>query len=431
MASPSVHTPGSRKIAYDALIHPDRIHGSLYIDPAIFKDEMDTIFHKGWVFVGHTSEVPEIGNFARRQIGKQPIIIVRTPDNEVKLLLNRCAHRGNLVCTQSSGSTSSFTCPYHGWSFGIDGELRGVPMPNGMGKNLDKSLLGMAEVPRIGIRRGFIFASLAKDGMSFDDYLGDAGELLDRAAELSPEGEVELSAGWLKHRFHANWKMLPENNTDGYHVSVTHASMLRATGVSDSPAFNDEKGDPSLVRDWGGGHTELDFAPRYRMSGRPFQWFGNTSPSKLPNYVEAMEAAYGKEVANQRMLDGPPHAIIFPNLFLAELNITYFYPVSTNEVVQYYTPLLLKGAPEMNKRAIRQTEGAMGPASFLLPEDACMAERNQLGLQAQYPEWLDLRRGMEREAVDTQTGLLTSAVSDETTNRAFWRHYLTLMQEAA
>ncbi|HAD25543.1 MAG TPA: ring-hydroxylating oxygenase subunit alpha [Alphaproteobacteria bacterium] len=421
----------SAKIAYDALIHPDRVHGSLYIDPAIFKDEMENIFHKGWVFVGHVSEVPNVGDFARRQIGRQPVLILHTPRDGVKLFLNRCTHRGNLLCTRARGNANSFTCPYHGWSFGIGGELRGMPMPGGMGEDFDKEGLSLAEVPRVGIHRGFIFASLAREGMSFDDYLGDAKILLDRAADLSPEGEVDLSAGWLKHRFKANWKMLPENNTDGYHVVTTHASLLRATGVADSLAFNDEKGDPSLIRDWGGGHTELDFAPRYRMMGMPFLWFGGTSPKKLPNYVAAMREAYGEDVANDRMMDGPPHAIIFPNLFLAELNITYFYPVSTNEVVQYYTPMLLKGAPEINARAIRQTEGAMGPGSFLLPEDACMAERNQLGLEAQYPEWLDLRRGMGREHVDAASGLLSSVVSDETTNRAFWRHYLSVMSEAA
>ncbi|MBV1876525.1 MAG: Rieske 2Fe-2S domain-containing protein [Pseudomonadales bacterium] len=416
--------------AYENLIFKEKVHGSLYTDPAIFQEEMDTIFHKGWVFVGHTSEVPNIGDFSRRFIGRQPIIITRDRDDNVNLLLNRCSHRGNLLCTRASGNASTFTCPYHGWSFGLDGGMRGMPMKVAMGDAFKPSEMGLAKVPRVGIHRGFIFASLAKDGMSFDDYLGDAKVLLDRAADLSPEGEITISAGWLKHRFKANWKMLPENNTDGYHVGSTHLSMLLATGVANSGAFNEEMGDPSVIRDWGGGHTELDFAPRYRESGRPFQWFGGTRPEKLPNYVAAMEAAYGKQETAKRFVDGPPHAIIFPNLFLAELNITYFYPVSPNEVIQYYTPLLLKGAPEMNKRAIRQTEGAMGPGSFLLPEDAAMAERNQLGLEAQYPEWLDLRRGLDREAVDAENGLLTSAVSDETTNRAFWRHYLTLMSEA-
>ena len=85
----------------------------------------------------------------------------------------------------------------------------------------------------------------------------------------------------------------------------------------------------------------------------------------------------------------------------------------------------------MNARALRQTEGAMGPGSFLLPDDACMAERNQLGLAAQSPEWLDLRRGMEREYTDPETGLLSSSVSDEITNRSFWKEYLQLMSRAA
>jgi len=143
-----------------------------------------------------------------------------------------------------------------------------------------------------------------------------------------------------------------------------------------------------------------------------------------------MRQTYGDARADKYMIEGPPHAIIFPNLFLAELNISFFIPVSASQVVQYYTPMLLKGAPEVNARALRQTEGAMGAGSFLLPEDACMSERNQIGLTAQLPEWLDLRRGLEREYMDNETGLLTSAVSDEITNRSFWKEYLRLMSEA-
>lgn len=420
-----------QKIAYDALVQRDRVHGSLYTDPAVFSDEMEKIFHKGWVFVGHTSEVPDIGDFKRRQIGRQPVIITRNPGNEVKLLFNRCTHRGNMICARESGNTASFVCPYHGWTFGVGGELRGVPLQGGMGKDFDKSAMGLANVPRLQIYRGFIFASLAAEGPSFDAYLGKARKLLDRACDMSPEGEIDLSAGWLKHRFHANWKMLPENNTDGYHVNVAHASLMRAVNAFSSQAFDEEKGDNSMTRDWDGGHTELDFAARYHQTGRPFQWFGGVPAAKLPDYMARMEQTYGRELAQKHMIEGPPHAIIFPNLFLAELNISFVIPVSANEVVQYYTPMLLKGAPEVNARALRQTEGAMGPGSFLLPDDACMAERNQLGLAAQSPEWLDLRRGMEREYTDPETGLLSSSVSDEITNRSFWKEYLQLMSRAA
>ena len=217
-----------QNIAYDALVQRDRVHGSLYTDPAIFAEEMDRIFHKGWVFVGHVSEVPGIGDFVRRQIGLQPVLITRNPQNEVKVLLNRCTHRGNLICARESGNTATFVCPYHGWTFGVGGELRGMPQPSGMGAAYDKSRLGLAEAPRMHIYRGFIFASLSPGRQTFDQYIGKAKALLDRACDMSPEGELELSAGWLKHRFNANWKMLPENNTDGYHVNTAHASLMRA-----------------------------------------------------------------------------------------------------------------------------------------------------------------------------------------------------------
>ena len=417
-------------ISYDSLVQRDKVHGSLYTSPEIFEEEIDRIYHKGWVFVGHTSEVPNIGDYLRRQIGRQPVIVTRNPNNEVKLLFNRCTHRGNMICARDSGNTATFVCPYHGWTFGVGGELRGVPMPSGMGADFDKAQMGLASPPRVEIYRGFIFASLAAQGQSFDSYLGRASELLDRACNMSPEGEIDLSAGWLKHRFHANWKMLPENNTDGYHVNVAHASLMRAASPFPSLAFDEERGDNSVTRDWGGGHTELDFAARYHQKGKLFQWFGGVAEEKLPAYVARMEQAYGKEKARKYMIEGPPHAIIFPNLFLAELNIAFVVPLAANQVVQYYTPLLLKGAPEVNTRALRQTEGAMGPGSFLLPDDACMSERNQLGLAAQSPEWLDIRRGMEREYMDAETGLLSSRVSDEITNRAFWGEYLRLMTSA-
>jgi phenylpropionate dioxygenase-like ring-hydroxylating dioxygenase large terminal subunit len=418
-------------IAYEGLVQRDRVHGSLYTDPAVFSDEMERIFHKGWVFIGHTSEVPNIGDFMRRQIGRQPVIVSRNAENEVKVLFNRCTHRGNMICARESGNTATFVCPYHGWTFGVGGEMRGVPLQGGMGEGFDKSAMGLVNVPRMHIYRGFIFVSLAATGQSFEDYLGRGKALLDRACDMSPEGEIELTAGWLKHRFHANWKMLPENNTDGYHVNVAHASLMRATNPFASLSFDEEKGDNSVTRDWGGGHTELDFAPRYHQREKLFQWFGGVAESKLPEYVARMEQAYGSEQGRKNMIEGPPHAIIFPNLFLGELNISFLTPIAANQVVQYYTPMLLKGAPEVNARALRQTEGAMGAGSFLLPDDACMSERNQLGLAAQSPEWLDLRRGLEREYMDEKTGLLSSMVSDEITNRAFWKQYLHLMSKAA
>src|SRR5262249_14564029 len=155
----------------------------------------------------------------------------------------------------------------------------------------------------------------------------------------------------------------------------------------------------SLARDLGGGHTELDFRPEYRSAGEPFMWFGRASAAKFPEYVAAMRARYGADRAAELLLDGPPHVMIFPDLFLAEMNILVIEPVAPDCTMLWQTTALLKGAPEVNRRALRQTEGAMGPAGLLITDDSEMMERNQAGLAAHSPEWLELRRGSARQVL--------------------------------
>jgi hypothetical protein len=136
----------------------------------------------------------------------------------------------------------------------------------------------------------------------------------------------------------------------------------------------------------------------------------------------------GTETARRRFREGPAHALIFPNLFLGETNIAIVQPVAVEECVHWHTPMFLKGVPEFNGRLLRMAEAGMGPASFLMPDDLIVACRNQLGLHAQTTPWLLLGRGLNRETVDTE-GRTVSHVTDETTNRGFWRHYRTVMAE--
>ena len=176
-----------------------------------------------------------------------------------------------------------------------------------------------------------------------------------------------------------------------------------------------------VIRDWGNGHTEIDFADGYT---KPLEWLG-TSPEKAADYVAAMEKSYGKERATELMRLGPPHACIWPNLFLAEMNIVIFQPLAVNKSVQWHTPMLLEGAPSLDFRLLRQSEGALGPASFLVADDASIAERAQQALEAGDP-WCDLSRGLNREETDAR-GVRTSHMTDETSNRGFWQHYLHVM----
>jgi fatty-acyl-CoA synthase len=410
------------------LIEPDRIHGSLYTDPSVFARELARIWYHEWVFVAHTSELAQSGDYVTRRIGAQPVIVSRGEDGAVHVLLNRCSHRANLLCQDERGSAHAFRCPYHGWTFTNSGELVGVPFRQGYGPTLPTAELGLARAPRVDSYRGFVFASLAAHGPSLKEHLGAAVEAFDRLADLSPEGEVELTAGWLGHRVSANWKMAVENQVDGYHPRFVHESLFSAADYQIRELCSGNAA--SLARDLGNGHTELDFRPEYRAVGEPFMWFGRASEDRFPAYVKAMRERYGTERSGQLLVDGPPHVMVFPNLFLAEMNILVVEPVSPTWTVQRQTTVLLKGAPEVNRRALRQTEGAMGPAGLLIPDDCEMMERNQAGLAAGSPEWLVLRRGLAREYADGDLGL-ASNVTDETSQRGIWRHYRALMTAEA
>ena len=134
------------KVDYRELVHTDRVHGSLLHDPEIFADEMERIFVQGWVFVGHESEVKNDGDWVRRQLGNESVLMVRAENGEVNVLANRCSHRGTALCWEHKGNTAFFQCTYHNWRFGLDGGLRAVPFPDGYSKpkedlGLDLSLI--------------------------------------------------------------------------------------------------------------------------------------------------------------------------------------------------------------------------------------------------------------------------------------------------
>ena len=415
----------SPAIDYKALVQDDRIHASLYTDPRIFADEMDRIFHAGWVFVGHDSEIPRAGDYVTRTLGREPVIMVRGKDGGIAVLVNRCMHRGTMLCPADRGSVRTFACPYHGWTYDLSGELLGVPYPGGYG-SFDKRAHGLARAARVASYRGFVFASLSPAGPTLAEHLGAATRLIDRSCDLAPDREVALTAGWVKHRCAANWKMLPENDSDGYHLGFVHSALFKSIRTQYQRVVGDERSIKAVIRDWGRGHIEIDWSPGYQA---PFEWLGNAAGAVVADYVAALERRDGPETTHRRIMEGPAHALIFPNLFLGETNIAIVEPVSVGECVHWHTPMFLKGAPQFNGRLLRMAEAGMGPASFLMPEDLIVASRNQAGLHARTAEWLLLGRGLNREYMDDQ-GRIVSHVTDETTNRALWQHYRAVMTAA-
>src|SRR5687768_4129778 len=115
-----------------ALVQEDRVHRDLYLSPELFALEQQHFFANTWNFVGHASQVPNAGDYVAVTIAGQPLLMVRQPDGAVRVLHNRCAHKGTLLVTDGSGNAGKFfRCPYHAWSYKLDGAPLAIPMKAG------------------------------------------------------------------------------------------------------------------------------------------------------------------------------------------------------------------------------------------------------------------------------------------------------------
>lgn len=417
----------SNGLEYGDLVRDDRVNGRLYYDPAIFQDEIEKIWRREWLYVAHESEIPEPGDYLTRRIGLEPVIVSRDEDGAVHLMLNRCPHRGNSVCQNERGNSHAFRCAYHGWTFNNRGDLVGVPYASGYDEAFRKTDFPLTRVPRAGVYRGLIFASLSPDGPSLEERLGRARSLLDQFVDLSPEGELVVRSGVLKHSYRGNWKMALENSVDGYHPNILHhaAMVMMTRGKGDMEAIFGERSD-ARARDLGNGAAQLDLnAVNTRNGGRivPPGWSRET----FADYRAAMGRRHGAAEADHIIAQGPPHFCIFPNLILILNQFRVIQPVSVDETVIHYYPTLLKGAPdEINQRRLAETYLIHGPAGRVAPDDFEAYERNQEGFAARVNEWLLLRRGLHREDREPD-GALAGHETDETTQRAIWRYYREVM----
>src|SRR3989440_610367 len=209
-------------IDVNALLRLDEglVHSDVYSSPEIFEVEMEKIFHRGWVYVGHESEIPQPGDYMLKWIGMQSVIMNRDDKGKVHLFLNRCRHRANSVCQFEQGNSAFFRCSYHGWTYKNSGELIGVPFKDGAyGADFRTQNFPLVEA-RMGVYRGFIWGNLSREGISLDEHLGaSAKKAMDLFCDASPGGEIILRQGCLKGLIHANWKF---QGGDGYHPPFTH-----------------------------------------------------------------------------------------------------------------------------------------------------------------------------------------------------------------
>lgn len=213
------------------------VDGSIFSDQVIYEQELTRVFGKCWLFLGHESQIPRDGAYLTTYMAEDSVIVVRDVGGKIRVLLNKCRHRGNQVCLFDRGNARAFSCSYHGWTYTTDGKLAGVPsFEEAYFGALDTERWGLVEVPRVETRGGLIFGCWDPEAMSLDAYLGDMGWYLDTYVTAEYLGGLEVIRGVQKYVIPGNWK-LPSDNFAGdhYHFPVTHGSLLKLSGGQGGP----------------------------------------------------------------------------------------------------------------------------------------------------------------------------------------------------
>ncbi len=207
-------------------------------DPDIFKLEEEMVFGKTWQFLAHESELKEVGSYVTRQMVNDPILLVKDGSGEFKAYLNSCTHRGSKLCTEDRGCKKTFTCPYHGWSFNLDGDLIGIVAGNKVyGQEMNKNDWSLRQVPRVESYQGMIFGNLDPNAISLEEYLGDMKFYFDIMLGRS-DGGMEVIGVPQRWVAKANWKATAENfAADPYHVQTTHRSTVELGISPEDPLY--------------------------------------------------------------------------------------------------------------------------------------------------------------------------------------------------
>ncbi|MDB5869645.1 MAG: (2Fe-2S)-binding protein [Polaromonas sp.] len=208
-------------------------------DPELYELEMERIFGKTWLLLGHDSEIPNSGDFMVRDMGSDSVLVTRDKSGEVNVLLNVCSHRGMRISTLDAGNTQIHTCIYHGWAFRPTGAFLAAPVEKESmhGKIMTKEQLGLKRA-RVTLYGGLIFATWNIDGPSFDEFLGDTKWYYDMLFNRTDRG-MEVLGPPQRFTVRANWKAAGEQSAaDGYHTLTLH----RWLGEVGNYAKKDENG---------------------------------------------------------------------------------------------------------------------------------------------------------------------------------------------
>ncbi|MEK7948508.1 Rieske 2Fe-2S domain-containing protein [Pigmentiphaga sp. YJ18] len=429
------HGGGEAGLDPSSLIWQDerhfRVHTRAYTDQAVFDAEMARVFSKVWVYVGHESEIPNPGDFKTAYIGTQPVIVSRAADGTVHVLVNRCVHRGAVIARETRGTVRDFTCPYHGWVFGLDGKLLAVSERNdsgGYAPDFDAPE-GLHRVPKVDAYRGLIFANLDPDAVDLDTYLGRAKKTIDRKFGRSPAGRIALRGKPFVMRYQGNWKFQIENIVDAYHFLHTHKGF-----VALQAKYGETTGDYGAHK---GGSAKAMRQIRFKGSSwalrhghAQLENSGTADPEALLNgpnraYYEALRDIHGEE--EFAFVVGRMSGTIFPNLGLIHQQIRTWRPIAPDLTeVTIYLYDLVDAPREFNEGWMRSQERFYGPAGHGMADDVDIFARNQQGLAGSAVDWLVLERGLQTDE-RLANGDIKGLPASEAPQRALWLAWKQLM----
>jgi phenylpropionate dioxygenase-like ring-hydroxylating dioxygenase large terminal subunit len=420
------------------LVRPDSVHKRVYTDPDIFALEMERIYGQAWIYVGHESQVKLPGDYHTTRIGDQDVVMVRGTDGRVNVVYNRCPHKGAKLVPDGEGSTGKFfRCPYHAWTFKLDGSHLSAPLKSGLeGTCFDPKHpdFSMRKLPRVDSYRGFVFASQAAKGPDLKNFLNGVASSIDNLCDRSPLGEVEVAGGVFKVLQHSNWKVFYENLHDTMHARVTHESSVvaartQAEAIGSMPfelMIMEGNGEPYEfwenleLRAYENGHGYMEgiFDPAAAQR----------DPVSSAHFA-TLAQAYGEDRAREILGMSRHNTVIYgsgsPHTVFQQFRV--IRPIGVDRTLVEIQLFKLKGAPDqVFDRAITYANVVNSPSSNVMPDDVEVYMRCQQGNLTDGGDWISMHRyaGQDREVAG---GLVSSNGTSELPMRnqfVAWKRFM-------
>ena len=367
-----------------------------------------------------------VGDYLLANMGETPVIVALGEDQKIHVNINSCAHRGLPVCRHDRGNAKRFICPYHNWSYKLNGDLAAIPQERKMAKTVNKSTLGLARVPRVAEYRGLIFGCLDAEIEDLESYLGDMRFHLDTFFDRF-EGGVEVIGPPHKWKLQANWK-LPVENQMG---DVGHGPFLHSTMIGD-PAITEEIEQYGLNSTMKYGHGSS-----FRLFPKGTDWariaWGvegiATSPEdkEYMQYLESLQHNAIKRLGVGGRIKGLTFGV-YPNFNFLWSNaaIRVSHPCAANEV-EYWTWWVVPcSAPPRIRQLLRMNYTLMfGPAGMLEQEDAEAWTQQYIGsnIKALKNKHYYYGLGMEEESSHDEVPGMTGNCYNELYARGFYQQW--------